>query len=70
MPPEPYVTLTLRKDMVKRLSKFNPSRPTSALAEAILEHINNKTHKLKNQTSNMHFFRLNGTYSTTIPTTQ
>jgi hypothetical protein len=71
MPAEPYVTVTLRKDMVKRLSKLNPNRPTSTLvAEAILEYINNKTYKLKNKTSDMHFFKLNGTYSTTIPTTQ
>jgi hypothetical protein len=65
---EPYVTVTLRKDMVKRLSKLNPKRPTSALvAEAILEYINNKTYELKNKTSDMHFFKFSGTYSTTTP---
>lgn len=72
MPAEPYVTVTLKKDMVKRLSKLNPKRPTSALvADAILEYINNKTYKLKEKTSsNIPFFKLNGTYTDTILNTQ
>jgi hypothetical protein len=75
MPAEPYITVTLKKDMVKRLSKLNPKKPTSALvADAILEYINNKTYKLKDRTASSNtlpFFNLNGTYTTTIiPRTQ
>jgi hypothetical protein len=44
MPSEPYVTVTLRKDIVKKLGKTNPSKATSALVtEAIQEYIQNKT---------------------------
>ena len=62
MPVEPYVTVTLRKDMVKKLSKLNPKKSTSALvAEAILEYINNKSYKLKNKTADTYFFKIDGT---------
>jgi hypothetical protein len=44
MPSEPYVTVTLRKDIVKKLIKTNPSKPTSALVtEAIQEYVQSKT---------------------------
>lgn len=71
MPAEPYVTVTLKRDVVNRLSKLNPKKPTSALvSEAILEYINNKTYELRDKTSDMHFFKLNGTFTSTILNTQ
>jgi hypothetical protein len=74
MPAEPYITVTLKKDMVNRLSELNPKKPTSALvADAILEYINNKTYnKLKNKASSniIPFFKLTGTYTDSILSTQ
>jgi hypothetical protein len=46
MPSEPYVTVTLRKDVVKKLTTLNPRKATSALVtDAIEEYVSLKSPK-------------------------
>jgi hypothetical protein len=67
VPAEPYITVTLKRDIVNKLSKVNPKKPTSALvAEAILEYISNKTYKVENKTPYIDSFKFDGTSTNSI----
>ena len=67
MPQKRYVTVTLKKEVINRLSRLSPQKPKSALvSEAILEYINNKKYKLDYfNTHSMCVFEMDGTNLTT-----
>lgn len=52
MPAEPYITVTLKKNIVKKLEDVNPDMPTSTIVtEAIQDYINKKSVKTVSKTS-------------------
>lgn len=66
MPYEPYVTVTLRRDIVGQLSKVDPGgdKSTSAkVTDAILEYVNSKTGKPTRGTKGTKYVGVSGTWN-------
>jgi hypothetical protein len=62
MPTDPYVTVTLKKDIVKKLTTVRPDQSTSSLVtEAIHDYIQNKSVKADKKTETITYFYVDGT---------
>lgn len=62
MPTDPYVTVTLKKEIVKKLANFKPEQSTSSLVtEAIQDYLHNKSVKAEKKTKSVIHFRIDGT---------
>jgi metal-responsive CopG/Arc/MetJ family transcriptional regulator len=69
MPYDPYVTVTLRKDVVKQLDKIESDTKkstSSKVSDAIKEYVETKTAKPQRKTRTIGYQSLSGTKSSMV----